>query len=271
MEKRSKSRVFIGVICLIIAGVILGYLFVELYKRYSYEKAFKDLQEQTAEGSSDTVFEKPPVKEPPVEEEKIEEPEKPDIPIPEKELNWDELRETNSDIYAWLYVPDTNIDYPVLQHPSDDLYYLNYNLDGSKGYPGCIYSEKAYNKKDFSDGVTVLYGHNMKNGTMFKTLHNFEDEDFFNEDRCIYIYTPEESFAYRVFGAFELDDRHLLAGWDLELDGALDFYINTLKTDGAGQWKEAESLVEDRYIILSTCVGGGRSEFRYMIIGKRLN
>ena len=66
-------------------------------------------------------------------------------------VDFDKLQtETNADIYAWIYIPDTNIDYPVLQHPTDDTRYLNYNIDGSKGYPGCIYTEKA-NAKDFSD------------------------------------------------------------------------------------------------------------------------
>lgn len=270
MEKRSKARIVIGLICLVIAGIIMGYLFVEYYKRYSYEKAFKELQEQTATVSESEEADS--AKEPEIQEpDEPEEPEKPEIPIPPKSLDWEELWATNPDIYAWLYVPDTNVDYPVLQHPTDDYYYLNYNLDGTKGYPGCIYSEKEYNSTDLSDEVTVLYGHNMKNGTMFKTLHYFEEEEFFDEDRLIYIYTPGEGYAYQVFGAFELDDRHLLAGWDLEQNGSVDFYINTLKSEGRGHWKDVDYSQEDRFIILSTCVSGGRSDYRYMIIGKRIN
>ncbi len=66
------------------------------------------------------------------------------VPIPEKEVDFEELRENvNEDIYAWIYIPDSKIDYPIVQHPIDNFYYLNYNLDGSYGYPGCIYTERA--------------------------------------------------------------------------------------------------------------------------------
>ncbi|MCD7708953.1 MAG: class B sortase, partial [Clostridiales bacterium] len=91
------------------------------------------------------------------------------VEIPQKNLDWDSLRETNSDIYAWIYIPGTNVDYPVLQHPTDDTYYLNYNMNGTRGYPGCIYTELA-TSKEFTDFNTVIYGHNMRNKTMFATL-----------------------------------------------------------------------------------------------------
>ena len=58
-------------------------------------------------------------------------------------------------MYAWIYVPGTNVDYPVLQHPTDDAYYLEHNMDGSKGLPGCIYTESV-NTKDFTDR-TLFY------------------------------------------------------------------------------------------------------------------
>lgn len=83
------------------------------------------------------------------------------IEIPQKNLNWKKLKGVNQDIYAWIYIPGTGVDYPVLQHPSDDSYYLNYNMNGTRGYPGCIYTEKA-NSKEFTDFDTVVYGHNMQ-------------------------------------------------------------------------------------------------------------
>ena len=72
------------------------------------------------------------------------------IEIPQKNLNWKKLKGVNQDIYAWIYIPGTGVDYPVLQHPSDDSYYLNYNMNGTRGYPGCIYTEQA-NSKEFTD------------------------------------------------------------------------------------------------------------------------
>ena len=84
-------------------------------------------------------------------------------------VDWEGLREVNTDVYAWITVPGTVIDYPILQHATDNTYYLYYNIDGSYGYPGCIYTENL-NSKDFTDNNTVIYGHNMKDGTMFTDL-----------------------------------------------------------------------------------------------------
>ena len=81
-----------------------------------------------------------------------------------------EAQEINSDAYAWIEIKDTNIHYPILQHESDDAYYLNHRIDGVAGYPGSIYTERV-NAKDFSDYNTVVYGHNMKNKTMFVTTN----------------------------------------------------------------------------------------------------
>ena len=88
-------------------------------------------------------------------------------------VKFGELQSVNPDVYAWITVPGTEIDYPILQHPSDNSYYLMHNIDGSYGYPGCIYTENL-NSKDFTDNNTVIYGHNMKNGSMFAQLHKFE-------------------------------------------------------------------------------------------------
>ena len=71
----------------------------------------------------------------------------------------------NSDVYAWITVPGTEIEYPILQHHSDNSYYFMHNIDGSYGYPGCIYTENL-NSKDFTDNNMVIYGHNMKNDSM---------------------------------------------------------------------------------------------------------
>lgn len=113
-----------------------------------------------------------------------------------------QLHEQNEDIYAWIVVPGTQVDYPLLQSETDN-YYLDYNLDHSKGYPGCIYTNQC-NRKDFSDYNTVLYGHNMKNGSMFGSIHSFEDETFFDGHPYIYVYTENERLTYEIYEAGEV-------------------------------------------------------------------
>lgn len=195
------------------------------------------------------------------------------ITIPEKNLDWEELKKTNEDIYAWIYIPNTNVDYPVLQHPSMDDYYLDYNLDHSKGYPGCIYTQVSYNSREFTDFNTILYGHNMRNGTMFHTLHNFEDETFFNENRYVYVYTPEHTYVYDIFGAYAFDDRHILANFDNDNESDRKEYLEevfSIRDMSAHFREDVEVTTEDAILTLVTCIGG-RPNNRYLVQGVLLN
>ena len=195
------------------------------------------------------------------------------ITVPEKNLNWEELKETNEHIYAWIYIPNTKVDYPVLQHPTDDRYYLDYNLDGTKGYPGCIYSEHRYNTKDFTDFNTLLYGHNMKNGTMFRTLHDFEDREFFEENKYIYIYTPEEVYVYEIFGAYANEAKHVLVVYDNETEAGRRAYLDDvfgIRSMSAHFRDDVEVTTDSNILTLVTCISGRDNE-RYFVQGVLLN
>ena len=195
------------------------------------------------------------------------------IPIPEKEIDFAELQATvNPDIYAWIYIPDTLIDYPVLQHPTDNLYYLEHNLDGSRGYPGCIYTED-YNARDFSDPNTVVYGHNMKNGTMFAGLHKFEDSTYFGEHPYIYIYTEEGLYVYGIFAAYESGNEHILYNNDFASEYAYSGYLEDIfavRSMNSNIKEDMEVTTRDRIITLSTCVAN-RADRRYLVQGVLLN
>lgn len=181
--------------------------------------------------------------------------------VPEKEIDFATLQsEQNGDIYAWITIPDTHIDYPVLQHPEELDYYLNRNIDGTQGYPGCIYTQ-LMNSKDFTDRLTVLYGHNMKNSTMFHDLHYFEDPVFFEEHPYVYVYTEKAVLVYQVFAAYEFSSVHLLMSFDLGADENYESYLHTLFTiqginNNFNEELDGELTVEDRLITLSTCING---------------
>lgn len=195
------------------------------------------------------------------------------IKIPEKVIDFTALQEqVNPHIYAWLYIPDSTIDFPVLRHPENNSYYLNYNIDGSKGRPGCIYTEN-YNAMDFSDHNTVLYGHNMRNGTMFAGLHKFEDAEYFAENPYIYIYTPDEVFVYRIFGAYEFSNLHLLANYDMSTDQGFGEYLEdvmSVRSMNSNFNRDVEVTSEDRIITLSTCVFK-KTDYRYLVQGVLLS
>lgn len=179
------------------------------------------------------------------------------IENPNKVIDWEALWEENEDIYAWIYIPNTNIDYPILQHPTDDAYYLEHNLDGSSGLPGCIYTEKI-SAKNFTDHNTLIYGHNMKNGTMFKDVHKFSEKEFFDENRYIFIYTPEELLIYDIYAAYRFTDAHILYSFDCVTESGFSSYLEMVQKDygKSGNFREVEVTGEDHIITLSTCVGG---------------
>lgn len=195
------------------------------------------------------------------------------IEIPKKDLDWDALHGQNGDIYAWIYVPGTTVDYPILQHPTDNSYYLNYNIDGTKGFPGCIYTEN-YNSKDFSDIHTVIYGHNLKDKTMFTSLHNFENKDVFSKEHYIYIYMPDYVFVYRIFAAYEFSAIHLLDNYDYSNEYVYEDYLKKIyaTTDRVANVKEdIKVTTKDKIVTLSTCTRDSDSNKRFLVTGVLVN
>lgn len=184
--------------------------------------------------------------------------------------DFDELHQQNEDIYAWITAPETQVDYPVLQSAEDN-YYLNRNLDHSSGYPGCVYTNKC-NAKDFSDYITVLYGHNMKNGSMFGSIHKFEKEEFFDANREIVVYTEEKRLTYDIYASVKFSDVYIPAAYDPLTTTGRDNFVKDVQDFVAGSdvshiREDVEIGEEDKLIVLSTCVNGERPK-RYLVVGK---
>lgn len=187
--------------------------------------------------------------------------------VPEKRLDFDALRqEDNPHIYAWITIPDTCIDYPILQHPDQPDYYLTHNLDGSPGYPGCIYTQPD-NRRDWSDNQTVVYGHNMRDGSMFAGLHGYGEEEFFAGHPYIYIYTEASVRVYRVFAAYPFSDDHLLREYDTGTDAGYGEYLQLAcrSAQGGGRYDgEAAPEAGEPIITLSTCIADSPDR-RYLV------
>lgn len=281
MEKRKSNRdkmnqnkrlwqilLLVCIACFLISGIVFG---IRQYHQKREECYYQVLAGETVETEMMSV-------EVNGESESVEETETDilellGIEIPEKNIDFNALREENADIYAWIYVPGTNVDYPVLQHPTDDSFYLSHNLDGSAGYPSCIYSE-SLNSKDFTDPNTVLYGHNMDNGTMFGSLHNFEDEQNFEGNHYIFIYTPEKTYVYQIFAAYEYPAIHLLYNFDLSDPEVYTEYLEQIyEVTGRVANIRQDICVNagQRIITLSTCTRDHENSLRYLVQGVLLN
>lgn len=112
-------------------------------------------------------------------------------------IDWNVLNSINKDIIGWIEIPNTNINYPILK--DENLYYLNHNFERKKNKNGSIFIRN----QDFNtDKEIEIYGHNMKNGTMFANLSKFMNEDFFEKNSKIYIYTKEKTFEGNIFAIY---------------------------------------------------------------------
>ncbi|MCF0231006.1 MAG: class B sortase [Enterococcus sp.] len=193
----------------------------------------------------------------------------PNDPI-NREINFAELQQINPDIYAWIYIPGTNVDFPVLQHPSDDEYYLHHDFRGNFSYRGAIYSESV-NNKDFVDPVTVLYGHNMGDDSMFSTLSLFKDKAFFDTHEYMYIYMPDSSSKLSIISAYVWNDNHIIKNNDFNDLQRLQEYFNTVTAPNThlAYVRPAVHLnTQDRIIQLSTCWTPYLDEVeRYLVTG----
>lgn len=186
------------------------------------------------------------------------------------EVDFDSLWENNTDICAWLYIPDSNVNYPVLQkkdseNPYDD-YYLQHTADGQSGLPASIYIEPC-NNCDFTDYNTVVYGHHMKNGTMFGSLHEYLDEGYMKEHQYIYVITPDKECVYRVFAAIEYDDRHILQSFSFTEPYGREAYLDSLKKNAGKNdyFRDDLSVTDsDKLLTLSTCIKN-ESEKRLLV------
>lgn len=110
------------------------------------------------------------------------------------------LQEENPDIIGWLYCEDTPINYPIVQAEDND-YYLYRLPDGTSNISGSIFADFR-NLPDFSDPNTIIYGHNMKNGTMFSTLRNYRQQSYYDAHPTLWILTPERAFRVDLLAGY---------------------------------------------------------------------
>ena len=195
-----------------------------------------------------------------------------EVILPENPINFAEQQAINEEICAWISVPGANVNYPILQsNVTEENYYLNHDVNKKSSAKGAIYIQRN-NTWNFSDPNTVVYGHNMRNGTMFGSLKKFRKADFFNENRYIYVYTPGHILTYEIYSAFVYDDRHILNSFDFSSkEEYAEFLSATLspKSMTRNVREGIEVDTNDRIITLSTCTGVKTQ--RYLVVGVLVN
>lgn len=183
-------------------------------------------------------------------------------------VDFDTLIEEGPDVKAWLELPDTTINYPVAQ-TDDNSYYLKHLYDGTANKVGCLFIDYE-NAPDFSDNNTIIYGHNMRDGSMFSTLREFEAQSYFDEHSEMYLMTPEGNFLVELFSAFVANPGEAgseTSPWALEWkdDGAYTTWLTAMQERSLVE-SEVSVTSSDHVLTLSTCTNSGKD--RFIVMGK---
>lgn len=182
-----------------------------------------------------------------------------------------ELYSRNQDLAGWLAIEGTDIDYPVMQC-EDDEYYLNHNFQKEKDKYGCLYVRSI---ADLNTPGTnfIIYGHNMRDGSMFGKLNEYESEDFYRKHERIFFDTLYEGSTYEILSVFstriqEESEFKYYEFYQAETEQEfLDFYENIKKRSLYDTKVTAE--FGDTFLTLSTCFGSEEDE-RFVVVAKKI-
>jgi len=256
-KKKKKSDVLLT-IALIAAIVVFCYAAFNLYHIYTeYKKGtdeYNQIEEMavterdadSAEVAGPNAQLKPPI-----------------------EVDFDKLKSVNEDVVGWIYVdalPD--ISYPIVKG-KDNQTYLHQTYEKNYNFAGTIFVDYE-NSGDFSDCNTLVYGHNMKNGSMFGHLKKFrEDDKLYKQDKYFWILTPERNYRYEIITAYTTgvnsDTYTLFKGPGEEFEK----YLETIKGYSEIQTDDTDLTIKDRIVTLSTCTGNEST--RFVVQGKRVD
>lgn len=257
MKKRSA---ILYIICLVFAVCVFGFAGAQIWQQLA-EQARAEEQKTLLADQMVTV----------------RQPEKPEVvagtqPAPEAEdavpeqaplqVDFPALLAKNKHVVAWIYSEGTPINYPVVR-TENNTDYLRRLLDGSYNRAGTIFADYR-NHSDFSDWNTLVYGHNMKNDTMFGTLPCYKESGYYESHPVLWLLTPEQD--YKV---------ELVAGYSTRADATIyalakDAQERDLQLTAARELSDFQSAVEvgpeDKLVTLSTCTYD-RKDGRYVVIG----
>ena len=174
------------------------------------------------------------------------------------------LQGINDDIVGWLKVGALDISYPVTQ-ASDNDYYLHLTFELVQNAAGCIFVDYQ-NRPDFQDDNTIVYGHNMKDGSMFGTLKNFVQDGVYESDPYFWIYTPERIYKYEIFNCSTVGA--VSNTYTLEFGSRKEFqnYLDKALMQSQVDSSKVKVKSSDKIVTLSTCTGD--EETRFVVQGK---
>lgn len=182
-------------------------------------------------------------------------------------IEFEKLKDKNQDVFAWIKVKGTSIEYPIVQS-KDNNYYLTHSLDKSYNSAGWIFADYR-NKIDGSDKNLVIYGHNRRDGSMFGTLKNILKKEWYDTSENQYITFEREGKTeiYQVFSVYQIEVEDYYIKTNFNDDREFEDFINTIKSRSIKDFKN-EVTKADNIITLSTC--GNDNRYRVVLHAKKM-
>ena len=250
--RRKKNKRYKKVILNIIIYMIL--IFVLIYSGIKIFKWYKDKtnNNKIAEQIKSTV----------IVEDKNEDENKEEYTV-----DFNKLKEQNNETVAWIKVNNTNVEYPVVR-ATNNSFYLNHSFDKSKNLAGWIFADYK-NKFDNTDKNIVIYGHNMRDDSMFGSLKNILNSDWYNneENTNIALYTENEKYIYKVFSIYKIESEDYYIKTEFSNDNEFEKFIKTLKKRSIKNFN-IDISKEDSILTLSTCANNNK--YRVVLHSKKI-
>ncbi len=234
--KKVISRIIVAILLLLFIGSVGAILFIL--------KQYRDDEAVYGQAAQRFTMENDPAAEPEGSKEEC-------APIV---VDFEALKKENEDVIGWIYCEDTVIDYPVLRGEDND-YYLHHTYDRKSSISGSIFVD-TNNRPGFVDSNTVIYGHHMKNKSMFATISNWAGQEYYEEHPIMWLLTPEQDYKIVLFSEYTTSaysDTYLMYQ---EPCPELNEYLKKAakKSNFRSDAQSEEQLDGNaRYVLLSTC------------------
>ncbi len=248
---------------LVAVMLVSGFNTLSALKNYrEAKKEYTGLQQYVAPSTTVTAEAESTSEEADTETEVEEVVVKPDIPA--MDIDFDSLLEINEDFKGWLIFPALELSYPVLQG-TDNEHYLHETYEHNRNKAGAIFMD-SYNYPDFKDLNTFIYGHNMRDGSMFGSLKTLaEHPELIEQEPYIYVYTPRASYQFQIVAYYTTHKKSDTYQFILDLkeyDAYLD-YIGSV--NDMENIPDVDMSEHPRMMTLSTCKGSAGTSNRFVV------
>ena len=244
---KKSVKIFLSVLCVLFVAIFAfsGYKIYSTIHEYKVaEKAYDKLSHQYVSKADDKAEKSDAEK-----EAELTEPEN-KVETSPVTVDFNALKNECEDIIAWIYAPDTVIDYPIVK-AEDNFFYLRRMIDGNYNPSGTIFID-CLNEPDFASQNTLVYGHNMHDGSMFASLRNYDKQEYYDAHPIMYLNTPEQNYRIEIFAAYITDADSDTYNMNFSSQGVYQDYLNKMVSQSAFK-ANISPEVSDHLVTLSTC------------------